>query len=81
MGKPHWNHEEAIVESLRADPAFAAEYLNAVLEDGDQAELTLALRRLASAFGGVSHLAEEAELNATRAHFINRAVHGARGGG
>ena len=56
-------HEEATVESFRKDPAFAAEYLNSVLEDGDQEELMLALRRMATAFGGVPKLAEQAELN------------------
>lgn len=50
---------------LHEDPQFAAEYLNAVLEDGDQKELMLALRRIAEAFGGVSKLVEQAELNAT----------------
>ena len=44
------------------DPAFAAEYLNAVLEDGDQEELMLALRRVASAFG-MKDVAETANLN------------------
>lgn len=58
------SHEEATVESFRKDPAFAAEYLNSVLEDGDQEELMLALRRMSKAFGGVQKLAEEAELNA-----------------
>ena len=37
------SHEEATIESFRKDPAFAAEYLNAVLEDGDQEELMLAI--------------------------------------
>jgi probable addiction module antidote protein len=63
--KPYRSHEEATVESFRKDPKFAAEYLNAVLEDGDQQELLVALRYLADAFGGVSQLAEQAELNAT----------------
>ena len=57
------SHEEATVESFRKDPAFAAEYLNSVLEDGDQEELMLALRRMSKAFGGVPKLAEQAELN------------------
>jgi len=57
------SHEEATVESFRKDPAFAAEYLSSVLEDGDQEELMLALRRMSKAFGGVTKLAEEAELN------------------
>jgi probable addiction module antidote protein len=59
------SHEVATVESFRKDPQFAAEYLNAVLADGDQEEIMLALRRLSRAFGGVSKLAKEANLNAT----------------
>jgi probable addiction module antidote protein len=58
------SHEEATVESFRKDPALAAEYLNAVLEDGDQEELMLALRRMSEAFGGVQKLAGRAKLNA-----------------
>jgi probable addiction module antidote protein len=59
------SHEEATIESFRKDPTFAAEYLNSVLEDGDQAELMTALRYMAKAFGGVTGLAEETSLNAT----------------
>ena len=63
---PAWRgHDEATVESFRRDPRFAAEYLNAVLADGDQKELMVALRHMSQAFGGVSKLAESAELNAT----------------
>jgi probable addiction module antidote protein len=63
--KPYITHEEATIQSFRNDPRFAAEYLNAVLEDGEEGELMLALRRMAEAFGGVSTVAEEARLNAT----------------
>jgi probable addiction module antidote protein len=59
------SHERATIESFRRNPQFAAEYLNAVLEDGDQDELMVALRRVATAFGGVSQVAEAADLNAT----------------
>ena len=59
------DHVEATVESFGRDPRFAAEYLNAVLADGDQAELMLALRYMAQAFGGVPGLASSAGLNAT----------------
>jgi probable addiction module antidote protein len=59
------SHEVATVESFRKDPQFAAEYLNAILADGDQEELMLALRRLSKAYGSVSKLAKEAKLNAT----------------
>ncbi len=59
------DHEEATIESFHKDPKFAAEYLNDVLEDGDQEEVMMALRRMAAAFGGVPKLAEKAKLNAT----------------
>ena len=62
---PYRSHDDATVASFRDDSEFAAEYLNAVLEDGDQRELMLALRRMAKAFGGVSKLAQETELNTT----------------
>ena len=58
-------HEDATIESFRKDPAFAAEYLNAVLEDGDQTELLTALRYMAEAFGEVAGLADQTALNAT----------------
>ena len=57
------SHEDATIESFRKDPAFAAEYLNSILEDGDQEELMLALRRMSKAFGGVQKLAGQAKLN------------------
>ncbi len=59
------SHSEATIASFRRDPPFAAEYLNAVLEDGDHEELLIALRYMAKAFGGVSAVARKAELNAT----------------
>lgn len=62
---PYRSHEEATIASFRDDPDFAAEYLNAVLEDGEQQELLLALRRMAEAFGGVPKLAQTTNLNAT----------------
>ena len=40
------------------------EYLNGVLQDGDQKELMLAMRRIAEAFGGVSELAKRTNLHA-----------------
>jgi probable addiction module antidote protein len=61
---PSRSHEEATVESFRDDPAFTAAYLNAILEDGDQDEFMLALRRKSEAFGGVQQLARNARLKA-----------------
>ena len=49
---------------FRDDPEFAAEYLNQVLEDGDQKELLVAMRRIAEAFGGVAELARRTNLHA-----------------
>ena len=57
-------HEEAKLASFRQDPEYASEYLNAVLEDGDQEELLETLRYMSQAFG-VSSLAGETDLNAT----------------
>lgn len=62
MNKPYVSHDEATIESLGKDPGYAAEYLNTVLEDGDQEELMIALRRIASAFG-MKEVAETADLN------------------
>jgi probable addiction module antidote protein len=58
------SHEEVTIRMFREDPEFAAEYLNQVLEDGNQEELMLAMRRIADAFGGVSELAKRTNLHA-----------------
>lgn len=58
------SHEEATIERFQRDPHLAAEYLDAILKDGDEAELLQTLQRLAKAFGGVSEIADRAELNA-----------------
>lgn len=63
--KPYRSHEDATVQSFAKDPEYAAEYLNAVLEDGDEAELLVALNRLAKAFGGVTSVAAQVDLNGT----------------
>lgn len=58
------SHEDATIQELKDNPQEAAAYLSAVLEDGDQKEVMLALRRIAAAFGGVPKLAEHTDLNA-----------------
>lgn len=65
MNQPYRSHAEASAEMFRRDPAFAAEYLDSLLEAGDQTDLMLALRHLADAFGGVTQIAEKAQLNPT----------------
>ena len=59
-------HDESMAELFREDPAFATKYLNDVFEEGDQADLLVALRQMAQAFGGVPVIAEKADLNATQ---------------
>lgn len=61
----HRTHDEATVESFRRDPKFAAAYLNAVLDEGDRAEIMTALRYMTDAFGGVPAIAEKTRLNTT----------------
>ena len=43
------SHEDAKLASFRADPEYASDYLNAVLENGDPEELLETLRYLAQA--------------------------------
>ena len=50
-----------MIEQLK-DPAEAAAYLEAVIEDGDQAALMLALRHVAQAQGGIAQVARKAKL-------------------
>ena len=52
IAKPCRSHEDATVESFAKDPEYAAAYLNAVLEDGDAAELWVALERMSQAVAG-----------------------------
>jgi DNA-binding phage protein len=43
------SHRERLIRELRADPKLAAEYLNAVAEDGDLQAYLVALRTLKAA--------------------------------
>ena len=60
------SNDEAMAELYRGDPAFALDVINAILEDGDQAELLIVLRQMAQAFGGVQAVAVQAQLNPTQ---------------
>lgn len=60
------SHDEAMAELFREDPEFAAEYLNQLLQDGEPADLLVALRQMADAHGGVRAIAKETELNANQ---------------
>lgn len=54
-------YEDWLIERLK-DPAEAAAYLEAVIEEGDQAALMLALRQVALARGGIAEIARKAKL-------------------
>jgi probable addiction module antidote protein len=54
-------YEPWLIEQLK-QPAEAAAYLEAVIEDGDQAALMLALRQVAQAQGGIAEVARKAKL-------------------
>jgi DNA-binding phage protein len=69
-GKLTRSHEDATIERFQKDPDLAAEYLDAILKDGDEGELLQALQRMSKAFGGVGEIADRAEL--TQIPFIVR---------
>ena len=54
-------HDEVMVRRLRASARFAAEYLQAALDDVDEPKvLLIALRQIAEARGGVAKVAKAA---------------------
>ena len=59
-------HDDAMAEYYKEDPVYAMKLLNAILADGDQAELLTILRQMTKAFGGVQAVAEKANLNPTQ---------------
>src|ERR1017187_1273538 len=59
-------HDESMADLFREDPAYAMELLNAILADGEQGELLIALRQMTKAFGGVQSVAEKANLSPTQ---------------
>ena len=56
------NYQTDLLESLK-DPAEAAEYLNAALEDGEPEVFLLALRDVVDSYGGMAKLAASTALN------------------
>ena len=55
------SHEEFMVKRLRSNPAFAAEYLKAAMEETDEPQvLLMALRHIAEARGGLAKVAKKA---------------------
>lgn len=64
------SNDQAMAEVLKADPEYAAQLLNAVLKDGDQAELMITMRQMAQACGGVQAVAAKANLNTTQTYRV-----------
>jgi probable addiction module antidote protein len=61
-------HDEAMAESLRKDPAFAASYLEFAMREGSREEFLIAMRHVAKAYGGIAKLAETTGLNENTLH-------------
>ena len=55
------SHDEVMIQRLRKNPAFAAEYLKAAIEDTEEPQVLLvALRQVAEARGGIAKVAKAA---------------------
>lgn len=63
---PDRSHENSVVELFQEEPEVAVDLLNQILADGEPGELLIALRQMAKAFGGVTAIAEKANLNPTQ---------------
>ena len=59
-------HDDATAELFAQDLGFAADYLYHLLQDGEPADLMMALRQMAQSSGGIPALAEKAHLNPTQ---------------
>jgi probable addiction module antidote protein len=66
MSLKHKEHDEMMAEIFAEDPALAMHLLNDILQDGTQQDLLIALRQMTKAFGGVTRIAEAANLNPTQ---------------
>lgn len=62
MTKKITSYQEDLIEALK-DPREAAVYLNAAIEDGNNAVFLLAMRNVAEAHGGMSTVAKKANMN------------------
>lgn len=67
--EPSLPYEDWLVDQLK-DPAEAAAYLEAAIEQGHQAALMLALRHVAMAHGGIAAVARRAKLTREAAYRI-----------
>lgn len=64
--KAERSHDEAMIDTLRDDPEFTAEYLRTALEEiglpGGETAFLLALRQVAQPQGGITRLAKAAKM-------------------
>jgi probable addiction module antidote protein len=65
--EPSLPYEDWLLEQLK-DPEEAAGYLEAVIEEGNQSALLLALRQIAMANGGIAAVARRAKLTREAAY-------------
>jgi len=65
--EPSLQYEDWLVEQLK-DPAEAAADLEAVIEEGDQKALMVALRQVAMAQGGIAAMARRAKVTREAAY-------------
>lgn len=63
-------HDDVMAQVFREDPDYAVEILNAILGQGDQDELLIALRQMIKAFSPPTTSAEVAELNEAHIHRV-----------
>lgn len=64
MAKKSISYESDLMTWLH-NPAHAAEYINAAIEDGDREVFLLALRDLAKSRGGMTAVAAQAKISRT----------------
>lgn len=66
MKRPR-SHDQAMVQMIREDPEFAAEYLRVAFEEldleGGEVSFLAALRQIVEARGGMAEIAEKAGLS------------------
>ncbi len=55
----HHPHDDVMAEVFRQNPAYAVALLNSLLADGKIADVVVALRQMAKAFGGLPQMEEQ----------------------
>lgn len=60
------SYDDSRAEHFRNNPDYAIQYLNHILQEGEQGEILIVLRQLAKAFGGLQTVAEKSNLNKTQ---------------